>query len=34
MTTSIITERRRLTALRAAYLFDETSSALVRDRWS
>lgn len=31
MTTPIVTERGRLTALRAAALFDGTSSALVRD---
>jgi imidazolonepropionase-like amidohydrolase len=31
MTTPILTERSRLTALRAAWLFDGTSSALVRD---
>src|SRR5579859_336791 len=31
MTTPNLTERRRLTALRAAFLFDGTSSALVRD---
>ncbi len=31
MTTPILTERGRLTALRAAWLFDGTSSALVRD---
>src|SRR5215468_4648392 len=31
MTTVMTTERGRLTALRAAWLFDGTSSALVRD---
>src|SRR6516164_7489845 len=31
MTTATLTERERLTALRAAWLFDGTSSALVRD---
>jgi len=31
MTTATLTERGRLTALRAAWLFDGTSSALVRD---
>src|ERR1051326_6719269 len=31
MTTPTVTERGRLTALRAAWLFDGTSSALVRD---
>ena len=31
MTTAILTERGRLTALRAAWLFDGTSSALIRD---
>src|ERR1700759_5151900 len=31
MTTPVLTERGRLTALRAAVLFDGTSSALVRD---
>ncbi|HEU5391495.1 MAG TPA: amidohydrolase family protein, partial [Streptosporangiaceae bacterium] len=31
MTTPILTERGRLTALRAAWLFDGTGSALVRD---
>jgi len=31
MTTTTLTERGRLTALRAAWLFDGTSSALVRD---
>jgi imidazolonepropionase-like amidohydrolase len=31
MTTPIVTERGRLTALRAAWLFDGTGSALVRD---
>jgi imidazolonepropionase-like amidohydrolase len=31
MTTATLTERGRLTALRAAWLFDGMSSALVRD---
>jgi imidazolonepropionase-like amidohydrolase len=31
MTTAILTERGRLTALRAAWLFDGTSSSMVRD---
>jgi imidazolonepropionase-like amidohydrolase len=31
MTTAILTERGRLTALRAAWLFDGTSSAVIRD---
>ncbi len=31
MTTPILTERGRLTALRAAWLFDGTSSSMVRD---